>query len=228
MYNKTVTRDQSIFKKVINLRKGGKTYTEIQTAVPGIPKSTLSNWCSGILLTKLQQKGITIRAKEKSDRGRQAALNVNRARRQNYLDIIRNENLPLKSLLVNKDIAKTSLAVLYLAEGAKTRRGSLMFGNSDPGIIKLFLRLLNICYVIDKSKFRCTLLCRADQDIAVLEKFWSDLTEISPAQFYAARIDKRTIGKVSRKKEYKGVCRIDYFNAHIYHDLMSLGKVLCE
>ena len=68
--------------------------------------------------------------------------------------------------------------------------------------------------------------CRADQDIKKLEKFWSKITKIPPSQFYKARIDKRTIGKKTLKLEYKGVCRIDYFSADIFTELMKLPRIL--
>lgn len=54
----------------------------------------------------------------------------------------------------NKDVKKIALAMLYLGEGGKKQRGSLMFGNSDPVIINLFLRYLRDCYNIDEKKFR--------------------------------------------------------------------------
>jgi hypothetical protein len=54
-------------------------------------------------------------------------------------------------------------------EGTKGNRGSLRFGNSDPFVIDLFLNLMEKCYSIDKKKFRCTVLCRADQDTKELD-----------------------------------------------------------
>jgi hypothetical protein len=85
---------------------------------------------------------------------------------------------------------------------------------------------LRYCYNIDESKFRCTIQCRADQDIQKLEKFWSEATNISLKQFYKARIDPRTIGKLSIKKEYKGVLRIDCFSAKILQELLEIPRIL--
>jgi hypothetical protein len=132
----------------------------------------------------------------------------------------------MKELIQQRDIAKIALAMLYLGEGSKCTKGSLMFGNSNPGIIRLFLNLLRSCYNIDEKKFRCTLQCRADQNIKKLEKFWSQTTGVPPNQFYQARIDKRTIGKPSKKPDYKGVCRIDYFSADIFNELLQIVKII--
>ena len=95
-------------------------------------------------------------------------------------------------------------------------------------VIQLFLNLLRYCYDIDETKFRCTLQCRADQDIKKLEKFWSQITRIPLSQFYKARIDPRTNGRPSRNLDYKGVCRIDYFSADIFMELKQIVAVIFE
>lgn len=218
----------SIKEKVVALRHSGKTYGEIQNAVgKRIPKSTLSYWCKNIPLSKDYQRRIEKITFTNIQRGRVIALVANKAKRKKYLQSIEKENKHLASILTNNmDTAKIAIAMLYLGEGSKTQRGSLMFGNSDPKIISLFLSLLRYCYAIDENKFRCTLQCRADQDIKKLERFWSKITKITLDQFYKARVDPRTIGKKSRKLNYKGVCRIDYFSAQIYTELMCVGKIL--
>jgi hypothetical protein len=117
--------------------------------------------------------------------------------------------------------------MLYLGEGSKdSKRGSLMFGNSDPFIVSLFLRLLRCCYNINEGKFRCTLQCRADQNIKKLERFWFRITGIPLSQFYRARVDPRTIGKKSNKLDYKGVCRIDYFSAELFIELKQIAEIV--
>ena len=101
-----------------------------------------------------------------------------------------------------------------------------MFGNSDPNIIRLFLKLLRKCYDIKEDKFRCTLQARADQNIPVLETFWSKTTGIPLSQFYGARIDPRSFNSVSKKKDYKGVCRINYFSGHVYNELRIITDII--
>lgn len=82
------------------------------------------------------------------------------------------------------------------------------------------------CYKIDEKKFRCTILCRNDQNIKNLENFWVKVTKIPKSQFYKTRIDPRTIGKPSQKLDYKGVCVIDYFSADLFLDLMQIPKII--
>lgn len=217
-----------IREKATRLRKKGKTYLEIQKSLKvAIPKSTLSGWCSKVKLPKEYQDRIRKIVLNNAEKGREIALVINRVKREKYLKSIIDRNKHLAKVLKNKDIAKIALAILYLGEGAKDyKRGSVMFGNADPFIISLFLYLLRYCFNINEDKFRCTLQCRADQDIKTLEKFWSRVAKIPLSQFYKARIDPRTIGKPSKKLDYKGVCKIDYFSAEIFIELMQIPKII--
>lgn len=214
--------------RVIALRKNGSTYGEIQNLIgKKIPKSTLSYWCSAINFTAFQLNRVEELIRKGGERGRAIALAVSRKRRHDYLNKLLKNNAYLRKLtFTNKRIAKVVLAVLYLCEGGKRQSGSLMFGNSDPRIINLFLELMQMVYEIDTRKFRCTVQCRADHDTNSLNRFWSKITNVPLSQFYKPRIDARTIGMKSRRKDYKGVCRIDYLSANVYNDLLAAGDII--
>jgi len=214
--------------KVQNLRMKGKTYTEILALleVP-VAKSTISVWCREIPMTRGQKERIETISQERLIQSRIKALEAIRNSRNEYLANLHRKNSGLSTVINDKDSAKVVLAALYMAEGKKNT-DHLMFGNSDPLIVSLFLKLLRACYELDETKFRCTLQCRADQNIPRLEEYWHNVTKIPKNQFYSARIDPRTIGKTSKKMEYKGVCRIDYFSADIYNDLTVIGKIICK
>ncbi len=214
-------------KKATILRKQGKTYSEIQKELKEqIPKSTLSYWCKNIVLPKEYQKRIQKIVLNNAEKGRKIALIVNRIKRKKYIQSITSRNTHLTKVFKNRDVGKIALAMLYLGEGSKYRRGSLMLGNSDPFIINLYMYLLRYCYNIDENKLRCTLQCRADQNIKKLEKFWSHITKIPLSQFYKARIDPRTIGKPSKKLDYKGVCRIDYFSSELCIEIKQIPNII--
>ena len=213
--------------KAIALRKKGKTYGEIRNTLKmPLPKSTLSLWFKDIKLSNRQKINLRENIKNKIIQGQIKAHKQIKEQRRKYLQEVEGRVIHLKIAMENKDAAKIALAMLYLGEGFKHRKGSMAFGNSDPGTIKLFMKLMRRCYEIDESKFRCTLQCRADQNIRKLEKFWSEVTDIPPNKFYGARIDPRTIGIPTKKLEYKGVCKIDYFSADIYNELIKISEVL--
>ncbi|MEX0918843.1 MAG: hypothetical protein WDZ85_02650 [Candidatus Paceibacterota bacterium] len=216
--------------KATKLREQGYSYSEIQKRLgTPIAKSTLSNWLKKIQLSQTSKKHIKQLITKGSKKGRKLALETNKIKRTKYLQCVhkRIEHLGI-AVYKDRDNAIIALSMLYLGEGSKRRRGSLTFGNSDPNVIFLFLRLLRYSFVLDESKFRCTLQCRHGQDIKRLEIFWSKITAIPLSQFYKAQVDPRTIGKGIRKKDYKGVCRLDYFSADLFEELMQAAQVICK
>jgi hypothetical protein len=213
-------------EKTIELRKGGQTYGEIREILKiPIPKSTLSHWCKNIKLSKSQKIRVKQKISKNAAKGRKAALETNKKKRVAYLKEVKKRISHLSTKIDNKDTAKIALAMLYLGEGNKDGNG-LTFGNSNPIIIKIYLNLLRHCYNIDENKFRCTVQCRADQNTKKLELFWSKITAVPLKKFYKTRIDPRTIGKPSKKLDYKGVCRINYFSNDLFYEIKSIIEVI--
>lgn len=220
--------EKKLKKEVITLRKKGYTYNEIISKLRVvIPKGTLSSWCRDVPLPRKYETKLKKLNNEALTKARICSIEASKIARQKELEIIHSKNFPLIKTIKNKDVAKIALAMLYLGEGRKDRkRGALLFGNSEPLVISLFLYLLRLVYDIDEKKFRCTVQCRADQDTKTLEKLWSEVTKIPLNQFYKTRIDPRTIGKPTKKLDYKGVCCIDYFSSKVFAELLELPNVI--
>lgn len=219
----------SLRQQTESLRREGKTFSEIKDLLKtDIPKSTLSYWCRNVPVPKSYHAKIQRLNKLNFAKAQQISSRNRKERREAFIKDIdsKNEDL-LKFFAENEYSRKLSLAVLYLAEGSKTR-SSVMFGNSDPAVIVMFVNLMRECYKLDERKFRCTLQCRADQDIKKLEKFWAKTTKIPSRQFYKARVDKRTLGQISKKKDYKGVCRIDYFSSVVDLELRRVAQQMLK
>jgi hypothetical protein len=214
-------------EEAVKLRKEGKTYRAICKSLNvEIPKSTLSEWCKNIVLPMGYQRKINQYRLFSLEKARKFALMAIHKKTEDKIEKFRKINQHLRDEIKNKDTAKIALAMLYLGEGGKNVRHCVYFGNSNPLIINLFLCLLRNVYSLDENRFRCTVQCRADQDIEKLEKFWINITKIPKSQFYKARIDPRTVDKPSKKLEYKGVCRIDYFSADIVRELLEIPKII--
>lgn len=222
---------QELKNRVILLRKKGKTYQEIKDITNfNISKSTLSTWCKNIQLPSYYNIKIRQMNLENLKQARQKAILANKRKQEK----ICNELIAGNQFLINyinKDVCKLLLSILYLGEGSKHKgTRSLRLGSSSPLIVRLYLKLLNKCFPIIKEKFRITILCRADQNIKELEKFWesvtNSVTNIGKSQFYKTRIDKRTINKKTMKSDYKGVCVIDYFDTKIQLELELLSELI--
>lgn len=220
-------KDKEVKEKAKRLRLGGKTFQEINFVLgTKIPKSTFSTWFREIIIPPEASERIHKERNAKLKEAQKKAVLVSRAIKKRYFYNLLLKNKDLKKFLEKKEIAKIVLATLYLGEGTKNKRSAVVFGNSDPEIVKLFLQLLRRVFKIDEKKFRCTLQGREDQNIKKLEAFWSSVTEIPLSQFYTARIDPRSKGKASKKPDYKGVCRVDYLSANVFHEIMVMCDVL--
>lgn len=221
---------RELISKVQKLRSLGKTYGEIRAFISqAIPKSTLSGWCKDIKLPDDYLERISKLNTENLGKGRRIALEINKIKREEFFKNLEKINIPVAKRIADKDIAKIALAMLCLAEGTKynpKRRPSFCLGNSDPRIIVIFLELLKHCFGFNLEKVRCTVQCRADQDIKLLENYWMKITGVPKRLFYKSRVDPRTVGKPTKKTDYKGVLRIDYFDYKVQHDLENLENLV--
>ena len=211
------------------LRRTGRTYSEIRATIGiSIPQATLSYWLTSIpLLLRHKKRIAALNARNLATGRKVRILQRSESKKKNFADLKEEFCKPIKALTIPQK--KLLLSVLYLGEGGKrAQRSSVMFGNSDPKVIKIFLRLMRSAYSLDESKFRCTVQCRADQDFQALQRFWSKNTAIPIKKFLKVQIDKRSIDKPTRKKNYRGVLRIDYYSANIFHELMNLADILNE
>ena len=220
--------DSSLIEKIRSLRSLGKTYTEINTDLRvRLPKSTLSYLCKRVLLPIEYTSKLEMINKRNRERGRLIAAKTNKIKREKFLNKLDKVNKPIAKTIYDKKTAKIVLSALCLGEASKhSTGGPFSLGSSDPRIITIFLNLLKYCFNFDPKKLRLTVQCRADQNTEKLEKFWSKVTGFPKSSFYKAQVDKRTAGKPTKKKDYMGVLRIDYFDTRVQLELESLANLI--
>ncbi len=214
--------------RAIKLRKQGKTYSEIRREIK-ISKGTLSYWSKKITLSP----SALVRLKKTQDthliQARAHGVVTLRKRQVDFLNNLREtvSSNVLKTL--NVETLKVALAFLHLGEGAKwkSHRG-LQLGSSDPTILLLYTKLLAKCYGIDKSRFRCYICYRADQDLRALKKYWSAVLGISIDRFYESKPDPRTIGKTTKNKDYRGVCIVSCAGTTIQQELELIPSIILD
>ncbi len=219
----------TLYEKVRKLRSKGKTYTEIRQALNlSMPKSTLSNWCQGVILPNWYTAKIRELNRKSFKKAQIMAWASVRRKRELFLDKVRQEATKVIKKL-NLENLKIVLAMLYLGEGAKWEGHSgLLLGSSDPQVILLYISLLEKCYKIKLSQLKCRISYRADQNIRELEKYWSGITGIPQKNFYKTKPDPRTKGKKTKKNDYKGVCVITCAGSHIQLELEEIAKILLK
>jgi hypothetical protein len=212
--------------KAISLRKQGKSIRDIEKIL-GIPRSTLSGWFKDVKLTASKYKLLETKNKKSLINARKLAVVWHNKQKINRLKSAENEaEIALSKINISKENIELALALLYLGEGFKKSPRTGM-GNSDPLILKFFLRIMLAIYKIDIQKIRFELHIRADQNPEVLKKYWAKELNAPIHGFKSVSIDKRTVGKTTYN-DYKGVCVIDCGNIAIQRKLVYIGKKFCE
>jgi len=195
-------------QKAVQLRKQGKSYSEIMEMVP-IAKSTLSEWLRDVGLAKAQKQRLTEKKLASAKRGG-LARKMQRVEGSNA--IFSQARLDVGSL-TKRDIFLIGVA-LYWAEGSKQKEHNvsnpLVFGNSDPNMIKFFLNWLAELGV-PKSEFIYELYIHKTGNIGKSVEFWADVVN-QPISVFDQRVyfkqgNPKTIRKNSGES-YNGLLRV--------------------
>ena len=157
--------------RAIKLRKKGLSYSEILKEVPAA-KSTLSLWLRNVGLAKRQRQKLTEKKRLAQIKGAQVRHNqrIERSR------IITNRAFQEIGEITEREL-KLIGAALYWAEGSKQKEHNVseqvMFSNSDPLMISVFLRwLVNICR-ISKQDLNYDLYIHESGKVKNAKNFWS-------------------------------------------------------
>lgn len=196
--------------KAINLRKKGHSYSEILQEIP-VAKSTLSLWLRSVGLSKRQKQRLTRKKLAAAKKGGEA--------RRDYR-IATTREIKEKAVRDIGKISKRDLwligVALYWAEGQKEREkaSSVKFGNSDPEMIKLFLKWLNnICGITEQDiSFRIYFHENSKNRADEVRKYWSEVTGFPEECFQKITWKKNKIKTTNRKntgRDYYGLLQVE-------------------
>ncbi len=127
----------------------------------------------------------------------------------------------IKEILKNQSATRLICAILFWCEGSKTTT-QVKFTNSDPEMIKYYLRLLRIGFSVDESKFRALVHLHEYHDEKTQIDFWSKLTNIPKTQFHRSYRKPNTQKRI--RENYPGCICITYFDARLAKRLWAYYK----
>ena len=163
--------------RAIELRQQGKSYREIEHDL-GIARSTLSTWLRNIEISVEQRKKLHEKWRQGVERGRQLGSKTNMlAKRQRLANI----DSTVKRDLLNRQFTDKELEMLfiglYLGDGFKIE-GRVGLGNADPGIVLMFVVLIELLYGIPRNKLKVQIFARVDQDENELIRYWGNFLSL--------------------------------------------------
>lgn len=211
-------KKELLIKRAKRLRADGHSFCEIGEKL-SISKSTAYLWVSNEKISVVGIKrleGIRADAIKKSQK-------ISSLKKEKYLDIISKNCLVLKERYSVDDM-KIWLALLFWGEGSKTGR-RLVFVNSDPELIKLYLYLLRNSFPIIETKFATVLHLHKYHDEKKSVLFWAKICGINKDRIVVYK--KENSGK-QKKENYPGCISIRYGDVRILDELFEIIKRLTK
>jgi hypothetical protein len=185
------------------LRNKGESIGNI-AKVLNVSKGSVSLWCQDIFLSRLQNEKLV-----KRNLGRVIANENKKRERLTRVNLYKAIGIKKVSDLSKRELFLVG-AALYWAEGGKNQR-KVVFINSDPNMILLWIRWATICLNIPNDR----LICRVEINeinkhrLCVVESYWSNLTGIPLSQFTKASLKHSLVKKIYENNlNYSGSLQI--------------------
>ncbi len=185
------------YPEVIKLRKKGQSYREIARAV-GVSKNSVSRWCQNLELPPKAKRII----EEKIKYNKHFFESYNKYKHE----VVQAENKKIKQSFSKKikPISDYELLLigtaLYWGEGCKRHRRNYgeyaSLCNSDPDIIKVFLRFAREVLSIPEERIKPSIRIHPNITRESAIDFWSKITNIPKDKFYiTTQISRASQGK---------------------------------
>jgi len=200
-------------QKALSLRAKGYSFREISLSLD-VSKSTASSWARSVVLNDKAKSRIRKLGEDGRDKSKKTIL----ANQQKILAEIDSGCSVLKNKRYMPDDYKLFLALLYWGEGAKTQR-RLVFINSDPAMIRIYMVLIRASFIVNEKKFRIILHLHEYHDKNKMISFWSKITGISKNQF---SIYNKLHTGINKKEGYKGCLSIRYGDSRILKEVFII------
>ena len=166
-------------------RDDGLSVKTIATSL-GVSSSSVSRWVRDVPLTPQQEAALI--AADPSKGGRLQA-------HRGWADLCRRRRLAAQEAGRALAALGTPLHVmgcmLFWAEGSKSRN-SVKFTNSDPDMLRLFVRFLRECYAVEDEQltFAVNVHLGNGLSLAEVEGYWLDLLELPAGSLRTASVNR--------------------------------------
>lgn len=205
--------------QAVQLRKEGKTFTEIKLAL-GVSKSTLFDWIHDLPLTSVQLQLLSENKQKRRYLTAEKIRIVKLEKRKRLFNLLVKELQSDLFPLTNKEIFLGGL-FLYWGEGTKGYGTSISLTNTDSSMLKFFVHWLTKCFNIPKEKLRISLHLYSDMSISDSIEYWSNELQISTTQFIKPYIKTSKSLSLTQKGYGKGTCCVYVNNAKLKHRIMA-------
>jgi hypothetical protein len=216
-------------ERAISLRKGGKTLNQICAELQK-SKATVWGWIRSVELSPSQMENIKRFGGNQDKRAAQRAATQAMSQKYKLLkEKAFQDGFERVSGVSSVPELLLSGCMLYWAEGGKTSH--LVFSNSDPRMIRLFMSFLITHLSVDRSQVRVQLNFYENSfGSDEVEGFWLGVLGLTKASLYKSQINKKpqaAAGKKVGKLPY-GVCRLEVASKYKRYELQGMIEALSQ
>ncbi len=216
--------------RALQLRLKGLSYTEIQRQL-GIPKSTLSGWFKGVILSETARMRLAMRTRSGSQ------VLIQRNKMQTHVAERRAKETRARGRAAIHALDTYDLllvgAALYWAEGYKRPKvvdgkprthHTVRFVNSDSGMVAIFMRFLRENLGIPEYKIRISMRLYPHINERAARLFWSRIANVKEDRFFKTTylVSGASKGKRPFNRLPWGTLQIEVCDTERFHYLMGL------
>jgi len=204
---------KTVKEEVLKMRLKGLSYSQIRSKIK-VSKSTLSNWLSKYPLSSERIKKLRDWNPRRIENCRNTKLKNRNEKLEKIYKNISNEI----SILSKREIFIAGL-FLYWGEGTKASRDMVAFTNTDPTMLKFFIKwMMNLN--IPREKMKVKLHLYSDMNKNEKMKFWSKTLNIPEENFKKPYIKDSKFSSLTYKNTFgQGTCTVIYGSSELYNKI---------
>ena len=191
------------------MRKKGMSYSQIKEKL-NVSKSTLSGWLYDMPLSPERIRELQADSPIRIEKYR----NTMRAKREKKFAEAYQEMSKKIKKLSSRELFLTGL-FLYWAEGSKTTNAAVGLTNTNPNMLKFYIRWLEL-FGVRPDQLRVSLHLYSDMNIEKQEKYWSKELSIPLSQFRKSYIKENKFSSITYHNGFgQGTCSVTVGSARL-------------
>lgn len=195
----------------------------------GVSKSTLSYWLQEYPLTA--EKILELRRKgwQKGEASRERYRLTMRKKRETVDDAVYKKYVALFRKEMTDDVWYIAGLMLYWGEGDKRNKYRLVMANTDPHLLRFFIRWALRFLNINRTDFKVQLHLYDNMIISNEEQFWRKNLRFPISQFYKTQVRKVSRNTYSYRGSLRhGTCSIFLLGAEKKREVMMAIKAFLD
>ncbi len=210
-------------ERALALRIQGLSYSQIKETLK-VSKSTLSLWLRDHPLSRERINELRAHSEKRIERFRETM----RRKREDRLAKVYGVQKKLLLPLTDKELLVSGL-FLYLGERSKTSRVETALANTNPLVIKFFIRWLKENFNVPEDKIKIRLHLYNDMSIKNEIDNWIKITELPEQNFLTPYIKNSSSERINYRGTFgHGTCNVLLRDVQLTEKILMSIKVLLD